>query len=128
MTTYHAGAPEPDAPYTATPTPREVDFRDTSRPLTRDLGELIDALYIVEAELRFQAERVDLNKARTVEEREHFERLQTNYTESAYTVRTLRRYQEGRVGKRGTVPAPALPTDAIPNTPVHGREEDDPHA
>jgi len=67
-----------------------------SQPRTRDLRKVIEALEIVEAELRFQVERLK-EKLQTGDD-EFLERLCKRYDEATGTLVTLRRYQEGRIG------------------------------
>jgi hypothetical protein len=107
---------------------RHVDLVDTSHPITRDLGKLIDALYIVEAELRHQVYRLDNRvKPRTEGERQHTHRLRDGYHESYHNIKTLRRYHEGRKHRQDKTGS-AAPTVVESGTgPVFGSAQDDPH-
>jgi hypothetical protein len=74
----------------------------TDQPRTRDLSKVIEALDIVEAELRFQVsrlkEKLKIEREQKGAENEYLERLCQRYDEATGTLVTLRRYQEGRTG------------------------------
>lgn len=60
-------------------------------PLTRDLAELVNALVIVEAELKFQSERLGAS------DDEYLQRLGGQYANSMRSIVTLRRFQEAQL-------------------------------
>jgi hypothetical protein len=68
-------------------------------PLTRDVRVVAAACAVVQAELLFQSERLATTIPSTDNEREHLARLMAEYRQSARTVGTLRRYQEGRLAR-----------------------------
>lgn len=67
----------------------------------RLLAEIVDALDVVESELTFQVKRlIEHVKPRTEAEAQYFEELKAGYQSAAYMVRTLKRYQEGRLERQ----------------------------
>lgn len=70
-----------------------------TQPVTRDLARIIEACEIVEAELRFQSERLEQNvrPESSGSDPQHLADLGAGYASSARYVGILRRYQEGRV-------------------------------
>lgn len=107
---------------------RHVDLVDTSRPLTRDLNKIVDASYIVEAELRHQVNRLLSVKPRTEAEEQHLTGLINGYNEATHNVRVMRRYHEGRLYRKRTTgdTAPVADTDDDVEI-VFGSQDDDPH-
>jgi hypothetical protein len=106
---------------------KHVDLVDTSHPLTRDLGKLIDACYIVEAELRHQVHRLErMVQPRTSGERAHTEQLRAGYNEAYHNIKTLRRYHEGRRYRQARTGSAAPATESSVG-PVFGGSDDDPH-
>lgn len=77
-----------------------------NQPRTRDLRRVIEALEIVEAELRFQIERL-----KDKPDDEFLTRLCQRYDEATGTIVTLRRYQEGRIGTIAPRPETEFPDD-----------------
>lgn len=107
-----------------------IDRIDTSRPLTRDLSEIVKAAYIIEAELRHQVGRLQNVQPRTEAEAEHTQHLREGYNNAYYNVRVLRRYHEGRLHRLrttgDTAPQPDEP-DESESGPVFSEAHDDPH-
>jgi hypothetical protein len=86
-----------------------------TQPRTRDLRKVIDALDIVEAELRFQVNRLKGKSKNDLERRgerdEFLERLCKRYDEATGTIVTLKRYHEGRIGAIPPRPDTDFPDD-----------------
>lgn len=86
-----------------------------TQPRTRDLRKVIDSLDIVEAELRFQVDRLKeklkIDRERTGDRDEFLERLCKRYDEATGTLVTLRRYHEGRIGAIPPRPDANFPND-----------------
>jgi hypothetical protein len=86
-------------------------------PLTRDLDALIAACMVVEAELDFQAERLEnVDPRRSGSDPMHLVQMQQDYRHGSSIVARLRRYQESRRTRmRKDEPDPAEPTwDVFP--------------
>lgn len=74
--------------------------KDTKGGTVVSLPDLVVALRIVEEELDFQVHRLNsMIEPTTQEEREYHGRLKAGYAESYRWVRTLRRYQQGRLDR-----------------------------
>lgn len=86
-----------------------------SQPRTRDLRKVIEALDIVEAELRFQVgrltEKLKTDREQRGERDEFLERLFKRYDEATGTIVTLKRYHEGRTGAIPPRPDSEFPDD-----------------
>lgn len=86
-----------------------------TQPSTRDLRKVIDALNVVESELRFQVDRLQTKlKAdfeRTGERDEFLTRLCKRYDEATGSIVTLRRYHEGRQEKKDDALVPRPETE-----------------
>jgi hypothetical protein len=86
-----------------------------TQPRTRDLRKVIEALEIVESELRFQVDRLKekskIDHERTGVRDEFLERLCKRYDEATGTIVTLRRYHEGRIGAIPPRPDANFPDD-----------------
>ncbi len=71
---------------------------NNEEPVKRSLSEVVEALKITESELTFQIKRLlEHVRPRTAAEGKYHEELKAGYQHAAYMVRTLRRYQEGRL-------------------------------
>lgn len=107
---------------------KHVDLRDTSKPLTTNLNVLINSCYIVEAELRYQVDRLTRVEPRTESEREHTEQLREGYKSAYHSLKTLRRYHEGRkYRQQKTGTSAPIAADESGIAPVFGADHDDPH-
>src|SRR5438105_10911067 len=74
--------------------------QDNVQPMTRSIGELVEALKKVEAELAFQTDRLSTKvSGRTADEVEHLLDMRNGYENSRKYIGILRRYQEGRLAR-----------------------------
>ena len=101
-----------------------------SQPLTRDIQEVVGALEIVLAELRFHCTRLDdklrVPRTFTDEEADHLEDLVRGYQTSQHYLDTLLRYQRGRLTRqRLSLPA-GVDIDAAGRGRAHITDEDAP--
>lgn len=95
-----------------------------SQPVTRDLTRIVEACEIVEAELRFQVERLtqQVRPERSDSDPEHLGDLRDGYDNAARYVRILGNYQRGRVERQGRSPAAEAPVSVASDTfDEHGR-------
>lgn len=73
-----------------------------SKPRTGSIEKVIEACEIVEAELKFHADRLARNvDPANPSEDEHLADVRQGYRNAARYVGILRHYQEGRVNARG---------------------------